>query len=124
MTVNASGDITSIDIIINDNYYGAQNSNLSNPPIWTVPAKADVLAVVDNQGTQNHNWAVLKKDASISVPFTEGQSSHLIEYGAGMIYGQNQTTITFTAPEEIGEYLVICTVPGHYPSMQGRLVVE
>lgn len=124
MTANASGDIASIEITINDNYYGATNSNLSNPPVWTVPQGADVLATVDNQGTLNHNWAVLKKGASIPVPFTAGQSSDLIEYGAGMVYGKNQTMITFTAPEAIGEYLVICTVPGHYPSMQGRLVVE
>ncbi len=32
--------------------------------------------------------------------------------------------MTFTAPEEPGEYLYICTYPGHYPSMKGTLVVE
>lgn len=124
ITASASSDITSIEITINDNFYGPQNSNLSDPPTWTVPRGADILAVVNNEGTLTHNWAVLQKDATISVPFTEGQSSQMIKYGAGMIYGQNRTTMTFSAPEEIGEYLVICTVPGHYPSMQGRLVVE
>ena len=124
-SANASlGDITSINIIINDNFYGENDTNLTEPPVWTVPSGADVVATMNNLGNLTHNWAIIRKDESIPVPFNEGQSSNIIEYGAGMIYGQNHTTMTFTAPEELGTYLVICTVPGHYPSMQGRLQVK
>lgn len=124
-SANASlGNVTSINININDNYYGDEDTNLTEPPTWTVPSGADVVATMSNLGNLTHNWAIVKQDVSIPVPFNEGQSSNIIEYGAGMVYGKNHTTMTFTAPEEIGTYLVICTVPGHYPSMQGRLNVE
>lgn len=120
----ASSDVASIAITIQDNYYGDSNSNLSSPPLWTVPSGAAVVATVQNLGLLNHNWAIIRKDAAVPIPFDDGQSSKLILYGAGMIYGKNVTTFTFNAPEELGEYLVICTVPGHYPRMQGRLVVQ
>lgn len=32
--------------------------------------------------------------------------------------------VSFTAPEQPGKYLYICTFPAHYPSMQGTLVVR
>lgn len=32
--------------------------------------------------------------------------------------------VTFTAPEESGEYTYVCTYPGHWSMMQGTLVVE
>jgi len=32
--------------------------------------------------------------------------------------------VTFTAPEEPGKYKYICTFPGHYPQMQGTLIVK
>ena len=32
--------------------------------------------------------------------------------------------VVFTAPSETGEYLYICTYPGHFPKMKGKLVVE
>lgn len=33
-------------------------------------------------------------------------------------------TVTFTAPEEPGEYTYVCTFPGHYTTMQGTMRVE
>jgi len=41
----------------------------------------------------------------------------------GVIDAGKTDNFTFTAPA-VGEYKVICTVPGHYPSMQGKLVVK
>ena len=32
--------------------------------------------------------------------------------------------VTFTAPEEPGEYTYVCTYPGHWAMMQGTLTVE
>ena len=40
-----------------------------------------------------------------------------------LIGGGEQTTITFTAPSS-GEYDFICSFPGHYGLMQGRLIVQ
>ena len=121
---NALSQIASIDVIINDTFYGEEDANLINPPSWRVSAGADVLIKFENRGTLTHNWAIVKQGAQIPVPFEEGQSSETLLYHPGMVYGENQSTATFTAPLEPGEYQVICTVVGHYPTMQGILVVE
>jgi azurin len=41
-----------------------------------------------------------------------------------MIGGGETTTITFTAPEETGEYPFVCTFPAHAAMMNGDMVVE
>ncbi len=112
-----------INILIHDSYYGDADTNLTNPPVWTVPAHADVIVTLENKGTLKHNWAIVKKGATIPAPYEEGQAGNILLYGVGMVYHNSQTTATFTAPEP-GEYIVICTVSGHYPTMQGRLVVK
>lgn len=35
-----------------------------------------------------------------------------------------ETTITFTAPSEPGDYPYLCSFPGHYATMQGVMTVE
>ena len=115
--------ITTLNVDMNDNYYGETDTNLVSPPVWTVTRGADVLVNMTNMGQLNHNWAIVKLGETIPIPFRGGQSSGQLVYGAGMVYGNNVTTLTFTAPES-GEYQIICTVEGHYPSMQGRLVIE
>jgi len=115
-------NVVMLNVAMHDNYYGDSNTNLTEPPIWSVPTGADVVATLTNQGRRNHNWAIVKQGAAIPVPYEEGQSGDIILHGIGMVYGNSQTTITFTAPEA-GEYMIICTVNGHYPEMQGRLLV-
>lgn len=34
------------------------------------------------------------------------------------------TSVTFTAPTQAGEYTYICTFPGHYNLMQGKMIVN
>ena len=112
-----------LNVIINDNYYGETDNNIESPPVWRIPQNADVIVNMENRGDENHNWAIVQQGKTIPIPFEEGQASELLEYGAGMVYGQNRTTITLNAPD-VGVYQVICTVEGHYPYMQGVLVVE
>ena len=35
-----------------------------------------------------------------------------------------QTQTTFTAPSQPGNYVFICTFPGHYLMMKGVMIVE
>lgn len=121
-TATTNADVALVTVDMHDNYYGASDDNLANPPVWSVQAGADVVATLTNHGRRNHNWAIVKPGASIPVPYKEGQGGAIILHGIGMVYGNSQTTITFTAPEP-GEYMVICTVDGHYPEMQGRLLI-
>lgn len=119
-TINANVALLTVEM--QDNYYGAADDNLANPPVWSVSAGSDIVATLTNHGRRNHNWAIVKPGAAIPIPYKEGQAGDIILHGIGMVYGNSQTTITFTAPEP-GEYMVICTVDGHYPEMQGRLLV-
>lgn len=44
---------------------------------------------------------------------------------SGLAGGGETVTVTFTAPEEPGEYQYICTFPGHYAGgMKGTLIVQ
>jgi hypothetical protein len=115
--------VAMLDVVMRDYYYGDKDTNLASPPIWTIPANADVILNLENKGTFKHNWAIVKKGATIPLPYKEGQAGDILLYGVGMVYTNSKTTVTFTAPEP-GEYVVICTVSGHYPTMQGRLVVK
>jgi plastocyanin len=118
--INTNVALVTIDMY--DNYYGEADNNLTNPPVWSVAVGADVVATLINHGRRNHNWAIIKQGATIPIPYEEGQGGDILLHGIGMVYSNSQTTVTFSVPEP-GEYMVICTVSGHYPEMQGRLVV-
>lgn len=118
--INANVALLTIDMY--DNYYGQSDDNLTNPPVWSVVSGADIIATLINHGQRTHNWAIVKAGVSVPIPYEEGQGGNILLHGIGMVYSKSQTTSTLTAPEP-GEYMVICTVSGHYPAMQGRLLV-
>jgi uncharacterized cupredoxin-like copper-binding protein len=111
-----------IQVVQNDIYFGETPDNQENPPTWTVPAGAEVTVELTNNGTLQHNWAIIEAGAEIPEPFDIETSGDIVLYDTGHIEPGSTTTATFTAPEA-GEYVVICTVAGHYPLMQGRLTV-
>lgn len=115
--------IEQLQVDMYDTYYGPADTNLTDPPVWTVQSGSDVVVTLVNHGNYDHNWAVVKKGAAVPLPYDQGQNGSIILHGIGMVYNNSQTTITFVAPEA-GEYQVICTVDGHYPYMQGKLLVE
>jgi hypothetical protein len=116
--------ITVLDVVMYDGHYGEDDNNIANPPRWEAPAGGEVILNVENQGMMEHNWAIVKPGVTPPIPYQGGQDDKIILYGAGMVYSDNRTTVTFVAPETPGEYLVMCTVENHYPLMQGRLVVK
>lgn len=118
--LNANVAMLTVDMY--DSYYGQSDDNLTNPPVWSVQSGADVIVTLINHGQRNHNWAIVKAGLSVPIPYEEGQGGDILLHGIGMVYSHSQTTTTFSAPEP-GEYMVICTVSGHYPAMQGRLLV-
>ncbi|MEZ4737588.1 MAG: hypothetical protein R3E79_61720 [Caldilineaceae bacterium] len=124
-TAVASGnsrEVVTFDVLMNDSYYGYSDSNIISPPVWTVPRDVDIVMNFDNKGKLKHNWAIVKTGVTIPVPFEYEQNPDILLYDAGMLYSNSKSTITIVAPE-VGTYQVICTVSGHYPFMQGKLVV-
>lgn len=77
-----------------------------------------------------HNWVLLERGTDVR-SFALGamkskDNQYLPDSGyivaTDLIGGGEQTTITFTAPSS-GEYDFICSFPGHYGLMQGKLIV-
>ena len=112
-----------ISVVMHDIYYGDNNDNAENPPTWTVTSGAEVTINMDNQGALQHNWAIVKKDEEVPTPFDAEQHGDILLFSSTLLDGGATASDTFTAPEP-GEYTIICTVAGHYPAMQGRLIVE
>jgi plastocyanin len=115
-------DFVTLDVVQNDIYYGDTPDNADNPVVWTVPTGADVTVNLVNNGALEHNFAVVKLGETIPAVYNSETDSGILLTEGGLVAGGESATKTFTAPEP-GEYTVICTVAGHYPSMQGRLVV-
>jgi len=111
-----------IEVAQNDIYFGDSPDNVENPPSWTVPAGAQVTVELTNNGALQHNWAIVEPGAEVPVPVDPETAGDILLYDTGLVDPGSTATATFTAPEA-GEYLVICTVAGHFPTMQGRLIV-
>lgn len=111
-----------LSVQMNDNYFG---ENPDDQPTWSVAADNTVSLSLSNQGGLRHNWAIVEAGADVPEPFREGNGSHadLLLFDSGKFSGGESGMAVFQAPTA-GTYQVICTVAGHYPSMQGTLVVE
>lgn len=112
-----------LDVAMHDIYFGDNNDNIANPPVWTVAAGADVTLNLDNQGGLEHSWAIVKKDTELPLPFLADEHKDLILWASTNVQAGQKSAETFSVAEA-GEYLVICTIAGHYPVMQGKLVVQ
>lgn len=83
-----------------------------------------------------HNWVLLKTDTNVEEfvnqslehkqsEYIDPELTHQIIAYTRMLGGGEQETITFKAPQTPGDYIYVCTFPGHYTSgMKGRLVVN
>ncbi len=114
---------TTIVVDMHDIYYGDNNDNVTNPPLWRVGSGAEVTVRMENMGFLEHNWAILKAGEEIPNPFDETEHGDRILFSAGAVAAGENSEASFIAPEP-GEYTVVCTVPGHAVVMQGRLIVE
>ncbi|MCB8942729.1 MAG: hypothetical protein H6658_03020 [Ardenticatenaceae bacterium] len=120
---SSGGSQSSISVIMNDIYFGETNDNIANPPSWSVNAGDSVTVQADNKGVLEHNWAIVKADATLPDTIADPAAvADMILFDMGGILGGDTGSKTFTAPAA-GEYTVICTIAGHYPVMQGKLVV-
>lgn len=89
----------------------------------------------NNSAVQQHNWILVKGgeaeaaaianaglSAGPAANYLPADKSNIIAESP-LANGNETVEVTFTAPAA-GTYLFICTVPGHYPLMQGKLVVN
>lgn len=87
----------------------------------------------NNSAAQQHNWVLVQSsnaqavaDAGLSAGLEAGylpaDKANIIA-NTELSNGGETKSVSFTAPAA-GTYQYICTVPGHYPSMQGTLTVQ
>lgn len=85
-----------------------------------------------DKSIMGHNFVLLKKDVDV-IAFAEkavlAKNNEYIPEGDEVIVytkllgGGESDTITFDAPEK-GYYTFLCTFPGHWGLMKGKLVVK
>ncbi|MEI8307261.1 MAG: plastocyanin/azurin family copper-binding protein [Chloroflexales bacterium] len=116
---------------------GSDGDSLNfKPNALTVSAGQQVtITVKDNSSSLQHNWVLINGDVNVArkvatAGLTAGaDKGYLISDPATIIahsplLSAGQTAdVTFTAPAA-GTYIFICTVPAHFPQMQGVLTVN
>ena len=85
-----------------------------------------------DKSVMGHNFVLLKKDVDVTAFAKKAvlakdneyipEGDEVIVY-TKLIGGGESDTITFDAPEK-GYYTYICSFPGHYGLMRGKLVVK
>lgn len=110
---------------------------------FTVPAGEEVTLTLVHEGqlpatAMGHNVVILKQGETANEFGTEVMQSggsmendyvpesmrdRVIAF-TEIIGGGESTTITFTAPEEPGEYPFLCSFPGHFAMMNGTMIVR
>lgn len=101
---------------------------------FEVKAGQEVTIIMDNVatlGVMKHNVVILSNksainevgQAAITAPGNVPDHSAIIA-ATPMAGPGERTQITFKAPKTPGEYVYICTFPGHYIAMQGVMVVK
>ncbi len=104
---------------------------------FAVEAGRDVQVILDNHDLMPHNFVVttpgkLKEVAAAGLAVGPGggtsgkgyvPDSPDVLFATGMVQADQSESLTFTAPDEPGEYPYVCTFPQHWSRMYGVMVV-
>ena len=91
---------------------------------YTVPAGGEVTLNLTNNGSVEHEFAILKKGEHVTPPFGDKDENKIFWELDGVDSGETKSD-TFTAPTEPGEYDIICGIPGHIElGMVATLIVK
>jgi len=104
---------------------------------FAVEAGKPVQIILDNQDMMPHNLVItvpgaLKEVAQLGMEsgprggnenLAYVPDSNLVLAATEMVAAHSQTRLTFTAPQEPGEYPYVCTFPQHWYRMYGVMVV-
>jgi plastocyanin len=92
------------------------------PASWTVPVGQEFTIAFENDGSVEHEWAVIKRGDDIASEDEFAEDKVLFEVEA--IPPGESATERFTI-DEAGTYQVICAIDGHFDAgMEGTLSVE
>ena len=111
------------------------NRNAYSKPTINVSAGSKVrITFVNSAHSKAHNWVMGKESILMDDLVQSGQDSgsrgflpdNSLTYVATPLVAPNdRVTIEFDAPQSSGEYVFLCTVPGHSESgMHGTVIVS
>lgn len=108
------GPTTEIDVAMTDFQF--------QPNQFIVPAGQEISFNSSNNGAVVHNFVIMKLGRTASGPFDEEDAANV--YWEVELVPGGSTETSFTAPEEPGEYQIVCRTEGHIASgMTGTLTV-
>jgi uncharacterized cupredoxin-like copper-binding protein len=94
-----------------------------SPRTFIVPAGQTITLHASNNGAVEHTFVIMKLGTAVVEKFSDADQANVywqIKLGPG-----ESVTETFTAPNEPGEYQVVCDTPGHFQAgMIAKLVVK
>ncbi len=125
----ASGPLT-VDI-------GSAGENLAFDKTTLTAAAGQQVTInfKNNSAAQQHNWVLINGGESVAsevsnAGLTAGAAASYLPAdkanvlaNTSVLNGGESGSVSFTAPAA-GTYLYVCTVPGHFPLMQGTLTVS
>ena len=92
------------------------------PDSFTVEAGNEISLELKNDGNVKHELVIIKLGMEPTVPWGEDDQEKV--YWEHEAEPGETVNVTFTAPEEPGEYLVLCGIEGHLEAgMKGKLTV-
>ncbi len=114
VSCGAKGPTTDINLILGDFQF--------TPAEFVVPAGQEISFTAVNNGAVVHNFVVMKLGTDAGSVFEDEDQSN-VYWEVELVPGADVTT-SFTAPDQPGEYQVVCRTEGHIASgMVGKLIV-
>jgi uncharacterized cupredoxin-like copper-binding protein len=109
------GPTTEINVTLTDFQF--------TPNTFTVPAGAEITLHVVNTGAVVHNFVIMNPGETAGATFDD-EDEAIVYWQQVDIQPGGDTTETFIAPSEPGEYEIVCRTEGHIASgMVGKLIV-
>jgi uncharacterized cupredoxin-like copper-binding protein len=91
-----------------------------SPSSFTVPAGKEITLNANNSGAVIHNFMIMNPGKTAGPEFGDEDLPN-VYWKLELPPGRDSST-TFTAPEEPGDYEIVCSVPGHIQAgMLGKL---
>lgn len=119
------GSSGEFEVTVNDDF-------AYSPSTLSVSAGQEVSITFVNDASVQHTFNVAKKGAELGHVLEEEDAEHreeemheILIFEMHEVEAGNSSTGTFTAPQETGDYVIFCSVPGHFDAgMSGTLRVS
>jgi uncharacterized cupredoxin-like copper-binding protein len=100
----AGGPSTTINVTLTDFQF--------SPSVFTVPAGREITVNAVNTGAIQHDFVIMKFGTTVGENYGEEDEPNI--YWRIDLQPGEESSGTFTAPSEPGEYQVVCAVQGHF----------